>query len=314
MATLYVGNIPYDATQQEIYDLFKQCGTVTDIKMTQDPQNQKGYCFVSFKDELTAESARQHMSNYEFRGRKLLINYSQRTAASRAISSAIPSSGLSTSSMMLQSDQMSHAHGMGFVPASHPQIDIEVQEGLETFTLEQLHSIITDFKGLILQDPEQARQLLIEYPQLAQAILQSLLMIGMHPSLPALILASVTGLSQSLQMQAPSVSASQTPSALTTAALSAGPSSSSLGQSAQPGRNSGSAPAASRDLVISQVLQTIRNIKKIASERKNLQEALASVTDAQFQPFLNIRSEHLPYMSKEDQQIMKALLLSRVKK
>ena len=54
--TLFVGNIPYSTTEEEIKDFFSECGKVN-VKYFQNNGRFKGYAHVSFQDENAIEIA-----------------------------------------------------------------------------------------------------------------------------------------------------------------------------------------------------------------------------------------------------------------
>jgi RNA recognition motif-containing protein len=74
MATLYVGNINYRATEEDLKGLFSQFGEVTSAKIIKDRETgrSRGFGFVDL--ENGAEEAIQELDGYEFQGRKLRVN------------------------------------------------------------------------------------------------------------------------------------------------------------------------------------------------------------------------------------------------
>lgn len=74
--TLYVGNVSYDATENQLQDLFAQHGSVTDVNLMVDrvTQKPKGFAFVTFADKTAADAAIAALDGKDFLGRKLKVN------------------------------------------------------------------------------------------------------------------------------------------------------------------------------------------------------------------------------------------------
>ncbi|ETD27496.1 MULTISPECIES: RNA recognition motif domain-containing protein [Helicobacter] len=75
MKSIYVGNLPYSTTNEQMIELFGQFGAVSSVKLINDRETgrAKGFGFVEMEDEeaLKAISA---LDNTEFMGRKLRVN------------------------------------------------------------------------------------------------------------------------------------------------------------------------------------------------------------------------------------------------
>ena len=73
---LYVGNLPFSATDQILNDTFAQCGTVESSKiiMDRDSGRSKGFGFVEMADDNSAHEAIQGLNEKEHDGRPLTVN------------------------------------------------------------------------------------------------------------------------------------------------------------------------------------------------------------------------------------------------
>jgi len=73
---MYVGNLPYDATDTDLRELFEAHGTVSDVFIVKDRESgrPRGFAFVSMgtAEEMTA--AIEGLNGEEFLGRELAIN------------------------------------------------------------------------------------------------------------------------------------------------------------------------------------------------------------------------------------------------
>lgn len=71
---IYVGNLPFSATEDEIHQLFAQHGTVVSVSLITDRNTgaPRGFGFVEM-EEGAAEAIRQ-LDNHELGGRSLKVN------------------------------------------------------------------------------------------------------------------------------------------------------------------------------------------------------------------------------------------------
>lgn len=72
-----VGNIPYDATEQQLIEVFQQVGPVVSFRLVFDRESgkPKGYGFCEYRDQETALSAMRNLNNYDFNGRPLRVDF-----------------------------------------------------------------------------------------------------------------------------------------------------------------------------------------------------------------------------------------------
>jgi RNA recognition motif-containing protein len=74
MKTIYVGNINYNASADELKELFSQYGEVLSAKIINDRETgrSKGFGFIDM--ESGAETAIEELDGKEFQGRRLRVN------------------------------------------------------------------------------------------------------------------------------------------------------------------------------------------------------------------------------------------------
>ena len=72
---LYVGNLPFSATEQELRDMFEKHGSVDSVNVIMDRETgrSRGFGFVEM-DDSGAESARQALDGTDMGGRALRVN------------------------------------------------------------------------------------------------------------------------------------------------------------------------------------------------------------------------------------------------
>lgn len=76
---IYVGNLSWTMTDDDLMNLFTQYGSVTSAKILKDKMNgrSKGFGFVEMEDEEAAKTAIANLNETEVMGRKLIVNESQ---------------------------------------------------------------------------------------------------------------------------------------------------------------------------------------------------------------------------------------------
>ena len=73
---LFVGNLPYDATEEDIRDHFSTAGSVLNVFIPLDRETgrKRGFAFVEFNDGAEAQEAIRLFNNQSFKGRPLAVN------------------------------------------------------------------------------------------------------------------------------------------------------------------------------------------------------------------------------------------------
>ncbi len=73
---LYVGNLPYAATEEQVKNHFSQAGTVTSVALISDRATgrAKGFGFVEMASSEEAQKAISMFHGHEFMGRSLTVN------------------------------------------------------------------------------------------------------------------------------------------------------------------------------------------------------------------------------------------------
>lgn len=73
---LYVGNLPFSATEQGLVDAFSECGTVESAKIITDRDSgrSKGFGFVEMSSDDEAQDAISKFNGASWEGRPLTVN------------------------------------------------------------------------------------------------------------------------------------------------------------------------------------------------------------------------------------------------
>jgi RNA recognition motif-containing protein len=73
---LYVGNLPYSASEQDLQDLFAGAGAVDSVNMIRDMATgrARGFAFVEMGSDEDAQQAISMLNDKDFGGRNLTVN------------------------------------------------------------------------------------------------------------------------------------------------------------------------------------------------------------------------------------------------
>src|SRR6201981_722555 len=83
---LYVGNLSFDATESDLFELFNGVGHVQNAEVVSYRHNQrsKGFAFVSMQTIEEAKRAVEELHDKEFLGRKLVVSGAKSSEPSHA--------------------------------------------------------------------------------------------------------------------------------------------------------------------------------------------------------------------------------------
>ncbi|KAL7176085.1 hypothetical protein ACSBR2_029626 [Camellia fascicularis] len=213
---VFVGNIPYDATEEQLIQICEEVGPVVSFRLVIDRETgkPKGYGFCEYKDEETALSARRNLQGYEINGRQLRVDFAENdknTDRNRE-------QGRGGPGMVANVDPQKQFGGPTVTgdSGSHQPIGLQVamaaasvmagvlggaqgrremnQNGLQgqpalysdpltlhlaKMSRNQLNEVMFELKVMAMQNKEQARQLLLANPQLAKAVFEAQIMLEM---------------------------------------------------------------------------------------------------------------------------------------
>jgi RNA recognition motif-containing protein len=93
---LFIGNLPYDATEAELREHFSAVAPLSYVSLPTDRTSgrPRGFAFVEFHDRAQAEEAIRRFNNQPFKGRPLAVNEArarEHSAEMRKNASARPS-------------------------------------------------------------------------------------------------------------------------------------------------------------------------------------------------------------------------------
>lgn len=211
LRSVFVGNIPYDATEEQLKERFSEVGPVVSFRLVYDRDSgkPKGYGFCEYKDPETAQSAMRNLGNIELNGRMLRVDSAanEKTREEMNRNFGGPGGGfiggpgpggppgmgpsMGGPAMIGQGMGPSGPGGppmpgagpppSGFVESSPfgPEIDPEkapeaISSVVASLPPEQMFELAKQMKLAIQNNPHEAREMLLQNPQLAYALLQAL--------------------------------------------------------------------------------------------------------------------------------------------
>ena len=188
---IFIGNIPFEVTEEQLIDIFKEAGPVLSFRLMFDRETgrSRGYAFCEYADPETASSAIRNLSGYEIAGRHLKVDKADNDMLP---SMTVGGSGISSISTGPGSSSGAGAGNFGGSVQSRP---IQSIPGVSpTASTAAIHSILSappftnpqsllellsSLKGTIQNNPDQARHLLSGNPALSYSLLQAFISLGL---------------------------------------------------------------------------------------------------------------------------------------
>lgn len=169
-------------TEEQIVHLFGTVGTVVNFRLVYDKETgkPKGFGFMEFADLDASASAVRNLNDHEVLNRRLKVDYSNEGTAH-------DSGSTNTAVLHMQHLPSVQDGQQGRLPPLPAGADLPpnftcadaISRTLYTLPAPQLLDILSQMKGLVAQDPDKATELLSKAPQLAYAIFQALLLLGL---------------------------------------------------------------------------------------------------------------------------------------
>ncbi|CAH1994540.1 unnamed protein product [Acanthoscelides obtectus] len=160
MRSVFVGNIPYEATEEKLKDIFAEVGQVLSFKLVFDRETgkPKGYGFCEYRDQETALSAMRNLNGYEIGGRNLRVD------------NACTEKSRMEMQNLLNQPPVENPYGEPIQAEKAPEA---ISKAVASLPPEQMFELMKQMKTTIQNNPTEARQMLLQNPQLAYALLQA---------------------------------------------------------------------------------------------------------------------------------------------
>ncbi|KAK7867611.1 hypothetical protein R5R35_014809 [Gryllus longicercus] len=160
LRSVFVGNIPYEATEEKLKDIFSEVGPVLSFKLVYDRETgkPKGYGFCEYKDQETALSAMRNLNGYEIGGRTLRVDNACTEKSRMEMQS------------LLQGPVVENPYGEAVQADKAPEA---ISKAVASLPPEQMFELMKQMKLCVQNNPTEARAMLLQNPQLAYALLQA---------------------------------------------------------------------------------------------------------------------------------------------
>ncbi|KAF7193653.1 Cleavage stimulation factor subunit 2 [Pseudocercospora fuligena] len=188
---VFIGNIPYGVSEEQIMDIFGRAGQVVNFRLVYDKETgqPKGFGFLEYTDTDAAASAVRNLNDFDLKGRTLRVDYSN------------DNRGTSNQNQNQAQDNnrapppahfdMNQPNGGRPDPTAVPPLpqgaDLPpgvqaldaISRTINNVPTPQLIDFLSQIKGLCASNPAQATALLTQAPQLAYAVFQAMLLLDL---------------------------------------------------------------------------------------------------------------------------------------
>ncbi|CAJ0603335.1 unnamed protein product [Cylicocyclus nassatus] len=163
--SVFVGNISYEVPEDTIRQIFSKVGHVVHIKMVHDRETgkPKGYGFIEFLDVQTAELAIRNLNGYEVNGRQLRVDSA---AGGDRSADEIQQLQAALSAAQVEESPYGPEPEEGRAPEA-------ISRTVASLPPEKMFELMKQMKDVVRSNPSEAKQMLIQNPQLAYALLQA---------------------------------------------------------------------------------------------------------------------------------------------
>ncbi|KAF9361347.1 hypothetical protein BGX34_007196 [Mortierella sp. NVP85] len=220
---VFVGNIPYEQTEEQLIEIFSEVGPVISFRLVFERETGKprGYGFCEYHDERTAASAVRNLNGREIGNRSLKVDFAETDPARNSGRDQedgphARNSGSGAGPPLVMPPHLQQppfmpppgvparldpriannpggapTHQPNHLPISHPPPPMPpppmpgtnsadaISAVLATMTPQDVFGLVSSMKVLGASEPERAKTVLHEYPHLAYALFQVLLIMNL---------------------------------------------------------------------------------------------------------------------------------------
>ncbi|CAF3962587.1 unnamed protein product, partial [Adineta steineri] len=169
--SVFVGNIPHGTSEDQMKEIFTVIGPVLSFRIVFDREtgNPKGYGFAEYTDADMAQSAIRNLNGFEFGGRSLRVDKASSQADELRLLHQQVTVGVPT---------FETVQSANITPDKVPEV---IARTIVNLPPEQVVDLMKQMQTIIKEYPAEARNILIQNPQLTYAMLQSLVIMGLIP-------------------------------------------------------------------------------------------------------------------------------------
>ncbi|KAJ7253070.1 hypothetical protein B0H12DRAFT_603148 [Mycena haematopus] len=195
---VFVGNVPYNMSEDALIDVFKSVGQVIGFRLVfdRDTGKPKGYGFCEFADHETAASAVRNLNNTDVGGRPLRIDLAdsdpflegKTTVRGELMDAGGPGPTERGSQWRSENRGPEGSEILATIPPGKPLAPGErAQEAIthaiaQGMSESQLIEVLAQMKAFVITHPKQAHKFLSNHPQVAYAVFMGLITSNIIPS------------------------------------------------------------------------------------------------------------------------------------
>lgn len=173
---IFVGNLAFNTTEEQLYQAFSELGRIIKVRMVTDQETGKprGFSFIEFEDPQAALSAIRNMNEYEINGRKIRVNFSNsshlETLAGQMGMDLSHVTGPKKDDNTATKNNQTQG-GEGGQSSAAVAGSRAVASALKSMNKGEMYDVVAKLKEIADSNPEEARKILTQHPQLPEAIL-----------------------------------------------------------------------------------------------------------------------------------------------
>ncbi|GMR31025.1 hypothetical protein PMAYCL1PPCAC_01220, partial [Pristionchus mayeri] len=162
--SVFVGNISYDVTEEQLRDVFSKAGTVVHLRLVHDRETgkPKGYGFAEFSDVKSAELAIRNLNGHELNGRALRVD------SAAGDQNRMGGDGEHGNVVVMAPEES--PYGKECDPKDAPEA---ISRSVASLPPEKMFHLMKQMKEIVISNPTEAKNMLLQNPQLAYALLQA---------------------------------------------------------------------------------------------------------------------------------------------
>lgn len=187
---VFVGNLAFSTTEEQLYAAFSELGRIVKVRMVSDLETGKprGFAFIEFEDPQAALSAIRNMNDYEINGRRIRVNFSNSShletlagqlgmdlSAGKREEIEESAGGLVVGGKVVPGNLIGTPAGAVQAGVPPPAVGAAgskaVAAALKAWNKGEMYDVVAKLKEIADANPEEARKLLTQHPQLPEAIL-----------------------------------------------------------------------------------------------------------------------------------------------
>ncbi|KAG7391104.1 Cleavage stimulation factor subunit 2 [Phytophthora pseudosyringae] len=176
--SVFVGNIPYDVTEDMLKEIFSEAGSVVNFRLVTDRETgkPKGYGFCEYADGATALSAMRNLNGYEINGRNLRVDFADGGDKSSSADRKRHDSGGHTHRGGAGGGNFRNGGGADGGPPTMVTGEMAIhaiESAIARLGPVKLYDMLVQLKEHARQMPEVTKSILMANPALTHAIVQS---------------------------------------------------------------------------------------------------------------------------------------------